>query len=90
MTTTVFSVAPLLHSSPALVCQLRDITPHEAIARLASAGVLATEGLEPSSIVLLGYRYEIANLVRAYSRHADVERNNPRLLAKLRRLASAS
>jgi hypothetical protein len=69
VTTRVFSTARLLHSKPALVCQLQDLKPDEAIARLEASGVLAIEGPEPDSIVLLGFSYEVSQLVTDFRRY---------------------
>ena len=69
MTTTVFSSAKLLHSKPSLVCQLSDLTPDEAIKRLQASGVIAIEGPEPDSIVLLGFSYEVSQLVTDFRRY---------------------
>jgi hypothetical protein len=87
MTTAVFRMAR--EERPSLVCHLRSTSPQEAIAKLAKAGVLAIEGAEPSSIVLVGYHLEIRNLLRDF-RMFDGEhftRHSYYVLTKLRRLA---
>jgi hypothetical protein len=91
MTTTVFSAAKLLHSKPALVCQLSELTPREAIDKLSKAGVLAIEGPESDSIVLLGFSYEVSKLVTDLRLYGYARKPESRFtLGKLRKLSLVS
>lgn len=60
MTTTVYLLPHRSGTIPrnALVCHLRSTSPSEAIAKLQSNGILAIEGIEPNSIVLVGFKPE--------------------------------
>lgn len=58
MTTAVYRMVESRLSRDSLVCHLRSTTPQEAIERLLKHGVFAVEGVEPQSIVLVGYSYE--------------------------------
>lgn len=90
MTLEVYSIAPILHSRPSLVCQLSDITQDEAIERLKKAGVLAIAGTTESAIVLLGFNYEVSAFVRDLQRYGCPHRPQTRFtLGKLRALAAS-
>jgi hypothetical protein len=91
MTTTVFSIAPALHQCPALVCQLQDTSPQDAIKRLEKSGVLAIEGVDPASIVLIGFNYEVSMLISDLRRYGKAYHPRPcQIAAKIKRLALAS
>jgi hypothetical protein len=88
MTTEVISFC---HSRPSLVCQLREITPDEAIAKLSRAGILAIEGDKPNTIVLLGFSQEVRTLLddlRVYG--IPVHAAARYTLGKLRKLSLAT
>ena len=90
MCTTVFSAAPTLHHSPELVCVLHDITPEAAIERLSKAGILAIEGEDPKSIILLGFDYRTSIIIKKlehYNRLSPGSRAE--LLLSLNKLAIA-
>ena len=75
------------HSS--LVCHLRSITVEDAITRLAKAGVLAIEGPEKSSIILVGFTSPIVTLLHDWRRYGFPRAPEARYaLGKLRKLAS--
>jgi hypothetical protein len=91
MNTTVFSIAPQLHTRPALICQLHDISPDAAIERLSHAGILAIAGTEPNSVVLIGFTYEVSLLVSDLKRYGTAWHLTSRIaLAKLKRFSLAS
>ena len=90
MITTVYRL-PDKHdlSHNCLIAHLRSITPIEAIERLQRAGVLAIEGLEPSSIMLVGYSYETSILLRSLRMyHTFSAHKRQKVLHSLERLAS--
>jgi hypothetical protein len=88
MTTSVFSIAQ--HRS-ALVCQLQDLTPSDAIAKLAKAGIIALEGPERSSIVLIGFSHEISLVLADYRRYGYAfHRQSRNIIGKLKKLSLAS
>ena len=89
MTTAVYRLPmSAALSRDSLVCHLSSISPQDAIDRLSRAGVLAIEGPEENSILLLGFHREIRKLLAFW--------RNPRLysddisltIAKLRRLSA--
>lgn len=89
MTTEVYSIVPVLHHIPSLVCQLTDITPDEAIERLRRAGVLAVEGIDGSSVVLLGFNCEVSRLIADLRKYGFArEPTCIRTMGKMRALAS--
>jgi hypothetical protein len=86
MTTTVYKLA----SKDSLVCHLRSTTPNEAIEKLQKAGVLAIEGAEENSIVLVGYRVEVRRLLD-YFRTQELAFGNDRyFIGKLKSLATSA
>jgi len=89
MTTAVYRLPmSATVSRDSLVCHLSSISSQDAIERLSRAGVLAIEGPEENSILLLGFHREIRKLLAFW--------RNPRLytddisltIAKLRRLSA--
>jgi len=91
MITTVYRIPTARSDEPSsslLVCHLRDTSPEEAIAKLDRAGVLAIPGPDPLSIVLVGYRREVADLLQDFRIHGhDYRVHSHWLIGKLRRLA---
>ena len=72
-----------------LVCHLRSITVADAIDRLSRAGVLAIEGPEESSIILVGFTFPIVTLLHDWRRYGFPRAPEARYaLGKLRKLAS--
>lgn len=68
MTTAVYRIperTAVKHSN-SLVCHLRSTTPAEAITTLQRSGVLAIEGPDDNSIVLVGFHPEIHRLLDYY------------------------
>jgi CBS domain-containing protein len=74
--------------SNALVCHLRETTPDEAIKTLQRAGILAIPGAVENSIVLVGFHYEIRNLLRDF-RLYGYPRRSARTYGKLHKLSLA-
>jgi hypothetical protein len=65
MTTSVFRLPDRSREIPrdSLICHLRSTTPAEAISKLALNGILAIEGAEVNSIILVGYSHAVRTLL---------------------------
>lgn len=89
MSINVYSIVPTLHYKPSLICQLKNISVSNALERLQKAGVLAIPGLDDSSIVLLGFDYEVALYVNDLRRFGHPHHpTSSRVVGKLRALAA--
>lgn len=72
----------------ALVGLLTDTTPDQAITRLQKAGILAIRGADSATVLLIGYRADIASLLDDYRHYGTAHKPSNRYtlgrLAKLR------